>query len=95
MNSKLQFNYDPNNFEDVFGYAEYMRRLTSYLKENPDQMKLMCQVYDMQASDFPTPNNYIIENPSTARFGEYRRRVKSLEEDIIRHIEGNQDPFSI
>ena len=74
--------YDQKKDNEVYGFGDYMRKITHLLKDTDKKWELVCAATDIQ-------------NTNWASVEPYRNRLKKFETELTNYISTHQDPFAL
>lgn len=73
---------NPNSIEDVWRYGDYLRKITSYMKDNEEVTKVHAEIHNTQNAEWSTTEIYT-------------KALKRCENTICNYLGTHQDPFII
>jgi len=79
-NTSLQYFYTSGKEEEVYGFGNYLHKITQYMKDSEDRWKLESQIYNAQNTEWPSVEAY-------------EKSLKRCETQISNHISINENPF--
>lgn len=76
----LEYLYKKGDFAETFWYGDYLRKITFYMKESPTRDKLMCEISDVQSTEWPDVESY-------------DKKLNMCAKRVCNYIGTQQDPF--
>ena len=71
---------NPNSIVDLWRYGDYMRKVTAYMEDNDEAIKIHAEIDKTQNTEWPSP-------------AIYTKALKRCENSITNHIGTHEDPF--